>query len=105
MENLIQQPNFEAFRISFHNQSQIFREQCSHARAIFHVCARNDPPNFTQASDLPEIGGKSTGMDIDEFTDTPGPNLSVTIKVNRDNVAGGYESYPQTFLGLTSSVY
>ena len=53
---------------------------------------RNDPPNFNRASNGPEICGKSTGMDIDKFTDTPSPNLSFTIKVNRDNVAGGYES-------------
>ena len=28
-------------------------------------------PNFNRASNWPEIGGKSTWMDIDEFTDTP----------------------------------
>ena len=39
---------------------------------------RYDPPNFNQASDGPKIGGKSIGMDIDEFTCTS----------------------PQTFLGL-----
>ena len=31
------------------------------------------PQNFNQASDWTEISGKSTGMDIDEFTDTEGP--------------------------------
>ena len=47
--------------------------------------ARNDPPNFNQAFDLPEIGGKSTGMGIDEFTDTPSPYLSVKLKFSRNN--------------------
>ena len=32
-------------------------------------------------------------MDIDEFTDTPNPYLSVKIKVNQDSGARGYESY------------
>ena len=53
--------------------------------------ARNDQPNLNWASDLTKIGGNSTGMDIDKFTDTPSPNLSVTIKANRDNAAGGYQ--------------
>ena len=33
-------------------------------------------------------------MDIDKFIDTPSPNLSVKIKINRDNAAGGYDWYP-----------
>ena len=44
-------------------------------------------------------------MDIDEFTDTPSPNLRVTVKVNHDNMAGGYESYPLVALSrLTFNV-
>ena len=46
------------------------------------------PPKLNQASDWPEIGGKSTGMDIDRFTDIPSLYLSVWIGVN------------PTFLGL-----
>ena len=35
--NWIPQPNFDVFHKSFHNLTQIFREQYSPARAIFHV--------------------------------------------------------------------
>ena len=73
--------------LDFPNVGQILMEDLAILREEW-------PPKFNQASDWPEIGGKSTGMEIDEFTDTPSPKLGVTIKVNRDNAAGGYQWYP-----------
>ena len=39
-QNLIIQSSFEGFPKSFHNLTEFFREQCSRARAKFHVCNR-----------------------------------------------------------------
>ena len=37
-KNLLPHPSFEGFHKSFHNLTEFFREQCSRARAKFHVC-------------------------------------------------------------------
>ena len=40
-KNLLPQPSFVEFHKFFHNLTEFFREQCSHARAKFHVWTSN----------------------------------------------------------------
>ena len=37
-KNSLPEPSFEEFHKYFHNLTEFFREQCSRARAKFHVC-------------------------------------------------------------------
>ena len=55
--------------LDFPNFGQILMEDLA-------ILCEEWPLNFNQASDWPEISGKSTGMDIVEFTDTPSHYLS-----------------------------
>ena len=55
---------------------------------------KNDPPNFTQASDWPKKYGKMTGMDILEFRDINQQPPVGKIIGDEENAAGGEDSSP-----------
>ena len=71
-------------------------------KEIWRSSARNDPPNFNRVSDWPKIGGKTTKMDIDVFTDTSVQASWCVNLLYRDNDGRGGGTPPPlpTFLGL-----